>query len=122
MEAEFSGLGFSSGEAAVVTGAANGIGRATALMLARSRVTIAAWDREEGPLQEVVSDIRAAGGVAHTVAAELTHPDDVDSAWTRTAEIGLPVRYLVNDATAGRREPVGRGRPRPGCGHLRRRH
>jgi NAD(P)-dependent dehydrogenase (short-subunit alcohol dehydrogenase family) len=98
VEAEFSGLGFSSGEAAVVTGAANGIGRAAALMLARSGVTIAAWDREEGPLQAVVSDIRAAGGAAHAVPAELTHPDDIDSAWNRTAEIGLPVRYLVNNA------------------------
>ena len=47
MEIDVSGLGFIPGEVAVVTGAGNGIGRATALMLARAGLSIAAWDMDE---------------------------------------------------------------------------
>jgi NAD(P)-dependent dehydrogenase (short-subunit alcohol dehydrogenase family) len=98
VEVEFSGLGFSSGDIAVVTGAANGIGRATARMLARSGLRVVAWDKEDDPLQAVVSEITAAGGLAHAVVAELTEPEAVESAWDQTAEIGQPVSYLVNNA------------------------
>jgi NAD(P)-dependent dehydrogenase (short-subunit alcohol dehydrogenase family) len=91
-------LGLHSGECAVVTGAANGIGRATAVMLARSGVTVAAWDVEADPLQLVVSEIKAAGGKAHGVVADLQRREAIVAAWDETSAIGLPVPYLVNNA------------------------
>ena len=48
MEIDVSGLGFKPGEVAVVTGAGNGIGRATALMLARAGDLRRLLEREGG--------------------------------------------------------------------------
>ena len=98
MKANFSGLGFAADELAVVTGAASGIGRATATMLARSGVTVALWDIEADLLSEVLHEIEAEGGKGHKVVADLTQAADVDRAWEETGAIGQPVRYLVNNA------------------------
>lgn len=98
MDIDVSGLGFSRGEVAVVTGAANGIGRATALMLARAGVTIAAWDLDAQALDTVGSEIALLGSEAHPVVADLTDQTSVDDAWQQAGRIGQPVRYLVNNA------------------------
>jgi NAD(P)-dependent dehydrogenase (short-subunit alcohol dehydrogenase family) len=95
---DFSTLGFSGGEVAVVTGAANGIGRSTALMLARSGVTVAAWDVEEQGLDTLVAEAEAAGGAAVPIVVDVFVPAAVDQAWGQTARIGEPVRYVVNNA------------------------
>jgi len=95
---DFSALGFSPGDVAVVTGAANGIGRSTALMLARSRVTVAAWDVEEEALDALVAEVVGAGGTAVPVVVDVLEPAAVDGAWERTGDIGGPVKYVVNNA------------------------
>ena len=98
MDYNLAGMGFERGEVAVVTGAANGIGRATALMLARSGVTIAAWDMDKAGLDAVGAEVKAAGSECHPVVADLTDQAAVDEAWRQTAAIGQPIRYLVNNA------------------------
>lgn len=106
MDFDFSGLGFRRGEVAVVTGAGNGIGRATALLLARAGVTVALWDLDEGGLEHVGQEIDAIGGHAQALAGDLTDQQFVDHAWHQVAQIGEPVRYLVNNAGPASTTPM----------------
>ncbi|SEC34147.1 SDR family NAD(P)-dependent oxidoreductase [Streptomyces sp. TLI_105] len=60
-----------TGRTAFVTGAASGIGRATAALLARAGATVHCADRDEDGLEETAALIARQGGAAHT------HPLDV---------------------------------------------
>ncbi len=92
---DFGGLGFEPSEVAVVTGAANGIGKSIALMLARSGLTVAAWDVDEPALRKLAGD---AGLPIVPVVCDLSDRSSVESAWETTDAIGGPVRYLANNA------------------------
>ena len=94
MEIDVSGLGFKPGEVAVVTGAGNGIGRATALLLALLGVSIAAWDMDEGALDAVVKEIEVLGPRAYPMVGDLTDQIAVDEAWQRTA--GMVFRCVTS--------------------------
>ena len=59
---------------AIVTGASSGIGRATALLLARHGAAVVVNARRAGPLGELVQAIRAQGGQALAVAGDSTEP------------------------------------------------
>jgi NAD(P)-dependent dehydrogenase (short-subunit alcohol dehydrogenase family) len=97
------GLGFSRGDVIVITGAGTGIGRATAIAAARAGLAVAAWGRTAETLRETVGLAEQAAGTEHSdgtaipVVIDLTHPDELDAAWARTAELGPP-RYLVSNA------------------------
>ena len=60
-----------TGRTALVTGAASGIGRATAVLLAEAGATVHCADRDEQGLHETADADHRAGGTAHT------HPLDV---------------------------------------------
>jgi len=65
-----------TGKTALVTGASRGIGRATALALARAGARVLVhYGSSEKQADIVVADIRAAGGQAEKVAANLRDPD-----------------------------------------------
>lgn len=59
------------GMIALVTGAAQGIGRATAAQLAREGATVVVADRAGGPAGDVVAEIEAAGGKARAAVYDL---------------------------------------------------
>ena len=83
---------------AVVTGGARGIGAATATRLARDGFAIAVVDLDEESCSAVVADIRAAGGRALAVGADVASEDAVTSAVDRiAADLGEPT-VLVNNA------------------------
>lgn len=66
-----------SGRAAVVTGAARGIGRGVALELARAGADLALGDVEESGLAETAERVREAGARAETLATDVTRRADV---------------------------------------------
>jgi NAD(P)-dependent dehydrogenase (short-subunit alcohol dehydrogenase family) len=63
-----------SGKVAVVTGAGRGIGRATALALARRGATVIAANRRPGDGEALTAEIAAFGGKAHFVATDVAEP------------------------------------------------
>jgi 3-oxoacyl-[acyl-carrier protein] reductase len=83
---------------AIVTGAARGIGAATALRLARDGHAIAVLDLFEDACVPTVQSIEAAGGRAIAVGADVADEASVDTAFARIeVELGAPT-ILVNNA------------------------
>ena len=86
---------------AVVTGAASGIGRATALHLADEGYQVAMMDLNIAGLEAVRGQIKAAGGKAHSFPVNLTDPLAVGSVTREIAvRVGTP-DALVNVAGIG---------------------
>ena len=83
---------------AIVTGAARGIGAATAQRLAADGFAVAVLDLSEDDARQTVADIEAAGGRALAVGADVGDADQVQAAVDRiAAELGAPT-VLVNNA------------------------
>ncbi|RBY85120.1 3-oxoacyl-ACP reductase FabG [Blastococcus sp. TF02A-26] len=88
----------SSQRVAIVTGAARGIGAATASRLADDGFAVAVVDLDEAATKGTVEAIEAAGGRALGVGADVSDSDQVTAAVDRiAAELGPPV-VLVNNA------------------------
>jgi NAD(P)-dependent dehydrogenase (short-subunit alcohol dehydrogenase family) len=87
------------GTTALVTGGSRGLGRALGRTLAAvgSRVVLVA--REAGPLDEVVAEIRAGGGDAHGIAADVAAKDAAHAIAGQAAALVGPLDLLVNNAS-----------------------
>ncbi|RWZ52839.1 SDR family NAD(P)-dependent oxidoreductase [Labedella phragmitis] len=87
-----------NGAVAVITGASSGIGRATARRLSAAGATVALIARREDRLQELATQVRAEGGTALVIGADLTDADSAHTAIERVVtELGR-VDTLVNAA------------------------
>jgi 3-oxoacyl-[acyl-carrier protein] reductase len=83
---------------AIVTGAARGIGEATARRLAADGVAVAVVDLDEAACATTVTEIHDAGGTAAAVGADVSDAEQVTAAVERVvAELGPPT-ILVNNA------------------------
>jgi NAD(P)-dependent dehydrogenase (short-subunit alcohol dehydrogenase family) len=72
-------MGMVQGKVAIVTGAASGIGRATAILLAAEGASVVATDRDHNLLGQVVDEITAAGGVAVALKVDVTVQSEVET-------------------------------------------
>jgi NAD(P)-dependent dehydrogenase (short-subunit alcohol dehydrogenase family) len=89
------------GKVAVITGAATGIGRASALLFARAGARVALVDVREPELTRTEADVRAAGGDAIALAADLAQPDDCAAVVTRAVRAFSRLDVLLNNAGVG---------------------
>ena len=64
----------------LITGAASGIGRATALAFAAEGARVAILDRSADALEVVHASLKNAGGEVLTVACDVSSPDQVEGA------------------------------------------
>ena len=99
-------MGKLDGKTVLVTGASRGIGAETARLFAAEggRVVCAARTLREGDhpldgsLDTTVAAIRAAGGTAHPVAANIAEPAECERLVRAAREVYGPVDVLVNNA------------------------
>lgn len=87
---------------ALVTGASQGIGRATALALAECGAKVALAARSADKLAGVVSEITAAGGEASAVQMDVSDPEQIKSGFKQVVEKFTRLDILVNNAALTR--------------------
>ncbi|MFI7385928.1 SDR family oxidoreductase [Streptomyces sp. NPDC049813] len=99
-----------SGRTALVTGAASGMGEATARLLAAQGVRVALLARRADRLTDLAAKITADGGQALAVPTDLTDQDSVDAAAERVRTAYGRVDLVVNAAGVMLPNPVTDGR------------
>ncbi len=85
------------GRVAVVTGGAQGIGRAVVERFLDSGATVAIWDRDKALAERTAAELKGRGGI-HAFAVELTQLADVERAYADTLKALQRVDILVNNA------------------------
>lgn len=86
------------GEHAVITGGGRGIGRAIALKFAEEGAAVLTAARTAAEVEAVAEEVRAAGGRAAAIAADVSQPDGCEHIFRAAiAEFGR-VDILVNNA------------------------
>jgi len=91
-----------TGKVAFVTGASQGIGRATALALSRAGARVALAARNAEKLAALESEIAAAGAEALAVPMDVADADQIKSAFKRAIERFGRLDILVNNAAVTR--------------------
>lgn len=96
---------------AVVTGAASGIGRATASALAAEGATVIVADINAEAGERAAAELRAAGHAAEYLAVDLTDPASIAAFAEAVQRRHGAVDILVNAAGWGRTAPFWEGTP-----------
>jgi NAD(P)-dependent dehydrogenase (short-subunit alcohol dehydrogenase family) len=94
------------GKAALITGGASGIGRATAMLLAREGAAVAVVDINREGAEAVVQAIRDRGGRAIAVGCDVSQATDCQRAVQRTVDELGGLDILFNSAGVIRRANV----------------
>ncbi|MEV0704580.1 SDR family NAD(P)-dependent oxidoreductase [Saccharopolyspora sp. NPDC050389] len=81
-----------------MTGAASGMGRATAHLLADEGAAVGIVDRDADGLAAVAEEIRGAGAEVHAVVADAADPSAPAAAVSEVREALGPIDALVNNA------------------------
>lgn len=90
-----------AGKAALVTGGASGIGRATSLAMAREGARVAVADRTEERSAETVALINAAGGQAIAIGGDVANESDVAAMVARAVAAFGRLDCAFNNAGIG---------------------
>ncbi len=91
-------MGELTGKAAIVSGAARGIGRVIAEELARNGANVALCDLKTEWLAETAAAVQALGVKVHSLAVNVSSGDDVNRAVDETVEVFGGLDILVNNA------------------------
>lgn len=86
------------GRSAIVTGAANGMGQATALRLASEGARVCLADVDEAGNAQTLAQIKAAGGEAFACHCDVTDEASVAAMTARSEQAHGPLRILFNNA------------------------
>lgn len=87
-----------AGKVAIVTGAANGIGQATARMFAREGAALGLLDKDAAGLHALADELKKGGVKVVAQAGDVTKKDDVTRLVAETVAQFGPVTVLVNNA------------------------
>jgi thioester reductase-like protein/short-subunit dehydrogenase len=94
------------GKHVIITGASSGIGRASAIAVAERKATVFALARNAEALDDLIAEIRAAGGDAHAFTCDVTDSTSVEHTVKDILCRFGHVDYLVNNAGRSIRRSV----------------
>jgi meso-butanediol dehydrogenase/(S,S)-butanediol dehydrogenase/diacetyl reductase len=89
------------GKVALITGAATGIGRASALLFAGAGARVALADVRGSELERTAADVRAAGGAVTSVVADLARPEECATVVESAIRAFGRLDVLLNNAGVG---------------------
>jgi 3-oxoacyl-[acyl-carrier protein] reductase len=89
-----------AGKTIIITGAASGIGRATALIFARERANVVCADVNEAGARETAAQVNAKGSQSLALKVDVTSRKQVDDMAKRAIDTFGSVQFLFNSAGA----------------------
>lgn len=94
-----------SGRTVLITGGSMGLGRAMGEKMAAAGANVVPVARRQGPIDETVKAITAAGGKAHDISCDVTDPSAIEAAYKEAVSTFGQVDILVNNAGSSLRGP-----------------
>jgi 3-oxoacyl-[acyl-carrier protein] reductase len=94
------------GQVAIVTGAGTGIGRSTALAMAREGAAVVLAARTVSDLEAVANEIEAAGGKALAIPTDVSIEAQAEALVKQTIDAFGRIDILVNNAGTNVRSPI----------------
>ena len=86
------------GKWALLTGASRGIGRLSAVFMAKQGVNLVLHSRSREHCQDILNEVKALGVEAYCVEAELSEPEQIEAMCAEIDAKGTPVDIILNNA------------------------